>query len=285
MGFLLGKVGKVVTAIRHPSLIVEYVRWNVGEMRRRPLLIDGTFGTRLRAPNYHEFRFAHGLIPNSAEVRMIGTLTSNWPLFIDAGANVGGWTVALAAAHPGAHVYCFEPAPNTFKVLCENIRLNRLQNVTAAQLALSDSPGIASFQVTKASPIFNRLAPGKESITNLRRARFRGARTIEVKTIRLEDFCRDSNIERIGFLKIDVEGAEGRLLRGAQRLLRNRAIDLIWIEVASDNLREMGDSVESLARTMQGLGYSFHSLQSDGSPGAAVDILAQHSLNMIAMPE
>jgi FkbM family methyltransferase len=277
--------GKVVTAIRHPPLILEYLRWNISEISSRPLLVEGAFGTRLQASTYREFRIARDFIPNSAEIKMIANLSSNYPLFIDAGANVGAWTVALAAAHPRAHVYCFEPAPNTFSVLCNNIHLNRLQNVTATQLALSGSAGIVSFQMTKDNPGFNRLAPTKESVEELRPGRFKDAQAIKVQTTRLDDFCKSSGIERIGFLKIDVEGAEVFLLRGAEYLLRNRAIDQVWIEIEPDNLREMGDSVDSLAMVMGSVGYSFHFLQLDGFPGVPVDIRSQYTPNMIAKPK
>jgi hypothetical protein len=83
-------------------------------------------------------------------------------------------------------------------------------------------------------------------------------------------------------LKIDIEGAEVCVLRGAEHLLRNRAIDLIWIEVDADNLREMGDSVDGLAAVMKNMGYTFHIIQPDGLPSPPVDIRCQRSANMMA---
>src|SRR5262249_34099075 len=219
------------------------------------------------------------------EAKMIRSLSSNYPLFIDIGANVGVWTVALATAHPEAHVYSLEPTPNTFSVLRHNVALNRLQNVTATQIAVSDSAGVLPFQVTENMSVLNRLAPSKESAENLHRGRFTNARTIEVKSVRLDDFCKDRHIDRIGFLKLDVEGAEVCVLRGAEYLLRNRAIESIWIEVEPDNLREMGDSVDDLAALMNSMGYTFHMLRPDGSPSPAVDIRCERVPNMMAKPE
>jgi FkbM family methyltransferase len=55
---------------------------------------------------------------------MIRNLSSNCPLFIDIGANVGVWTVTLAVSHPKAHVCYFEPTPSTFSVLRNSVALN-----------------------------------------------------------------------------------------------------------------------------------------------------------------
>jgi hypothetical protein len=73
--------------------------------------------------------------------------------------------------------------------------------------------------------------------------------------------------------------------RGAQDLLLKQAIDLIWIEVEPDNLREMGDSVDDLATIINRMGYTLHILRPDGSPSLPVDIRHQHRPNMIAKPE
>jgi len=216
---------------------------------------------------------------------MIASLSSNYPVFIDVGANFGVWTTALAAAHRNAHVYCIEPTPDVFGVLQSNIALNGLQNVTAEQLAISDSDGSASFQVINKCSIFNRLAPRKKSAQDLHRERFTDPRTIDVRIVQLDDFCTDRGIERIGFLKVDVEGAEVCVIKGAENLLRKGAIDLMWIEVEPDNLCEMGDSIDDLADAMNDVGYTFHLLQPDGSASPAVDIRRNWAPNMIAKPE
>jgi FkbM family methyltransferase len=248
-------------------------------------MVAGAFDSRLQASSYNELLSTRALVPGASEAKMIRNLSSNYPLFIDIGANVGVWTVALAAAHPKAHVYCFEPTPNSFSMLRHNVALNRLQNVIATQIAVSDSAGVLSFQVTENESILNRLAPSKESAEDLHRGRFTNARTIDVESICLDDFCKDRRIDRIGFLKIDVEGAEVCVLRGAEQLLRKRAIDLIFIEVDPDNLRELGDSIDDLATVMKNVRYTFHMLRPDGSLGQAVDIRYQRSLNMMAKPE
>jgi FkbM family methyltransferase len=283
---IMGFFDNAVTATLHPNVALEYARWRIGKIIGRPLLADGAFDTRLQAPSYSELLTTRALAPSPSEAKMIRNLSSNCALFMDIGANVGVWTVALAAAHPKVHVYCFEPTPDIFRVLRNNVALNRLRNVTEAQLAVSDSAGVLPFQMTAENTSYlNRLTPSKESAEDLHRGRFTSARTIEVKSIRLDDFCKDRRIDRIGFLKIDVEGAEVSVLRGAEYLLQNRAIELIFIEVEPDNLREMGESIDNLANIMKNMSYTFHLLLPDGSCSPPVDIRYQRSLNMVAKPE
>ena len=273
-----------VTAARNPSLAIDYLHWKLRKIAGRPRLVESAFGTRLRTSTFADFRSTRAFVPRAGAAEMIRRLSVNHPVFFDVGANFGVWTLALAAAHPDARVYCFEPTPNTFRVLSENVALNGLGNVTPVRLAASDSAGGFSYQVTSKTSQYNRLAPLKSSAVDLERGRFVGAGTIEVQTARLDDFCRDRQIDRIGFLKIDVEGAELSVLRGAQNLLRRRAIELICIEVDPDNLREMGESLEGLASLVRDVGYTFHFLQTDGDLSPAVDVCSQHYIKMLVKP-
>jgi len=277
-----------VTASRNPTIGFDYLQWRIGTITGRQSTVNSAFGTRLRAPTFAGLRATRGFVPRTAEVEMIRSLSSKYPLFMVIGANFGVWVAALAAAHPTAHVYCFEPTPDTFTALCDNIALNGLRNVTPLQLAVSDSAGILPFQITENASNLNRLAPIKPPAEDLHRGRFIGARTAEVRSVVLDDFCRDGGIDRIGFLKIDVEGADLCVLRGARDLLRRRAIELMLIEVDPDNLQELGDSFEELVSVVTDAGYAFHFLQTDGSLGPAVDIRGHarsgHSFDIVAKP-
>ena len=277
-----------VTAARHPNIGFDYLQWKIGTIIGRQRTVNSAFGTQLRTPTFADLRTTRGFVPRAAEVELIRTLSSNYPLFMVIGANLGVWVTALAAAHPTVHVYCFEPTPNTFSGLSDNIALNGLRNVTALQLAVSDAAGVFRFQITENASNLNRLAPIKSSAEDLHRGRFTGARTTEVRSVVLDDFCRDHGIDRIGFLKIDVEGADVCVLRGARDLLRRRAIELMLIEVDPDNLRESGDSLEDLMSPIAEQGYTFHFLQTDGSLGPPVDIRLHarsgHSFDIVARP-
>ena len=281
----MGFVANALTAVRHPTVGWDYARWRLGEVLDWPLLVKGAFGTQLETSSYAGFSATRCFIPRPCEVAMLRALASHAPLFLDVGANVGVWTVSLAAAHPAAQIYAFEPTPGECDVLRRNLARNRLHNVTPVPMAVSAAAGQLAFQVTPTNrSIFNRLLPTKDTAQDLNRGRFTTARTIQVPSVRLDEFCQERHIPRIGFLKIDVEGGEVAVLHGAHHLLQRHAVEMIYMEVDPDNLIEMGESIDSLAACVGEAGYRFHELQPDGSPGPPVEIRERRSLNLMALP-
>ncbi len=126
-------------------------------------------------------------------------------VFVDVGANVGGY--AVRAAKLGAMVYALEPSIGTFAVLQRNMRNNRL-NFEAYNLA-------AGSRSTEGVIYGRRGHEGKFSLKP-----FKGATIRErVKITRLDELLLN-RLERVDLLKIDVEGAEKDVLEGAQGLLK-----------------------------------------------------------------
>lgn len=118
---------------------------------------------------------------------------------LDVGAHVGYYTVLSAVlAGPRGRVVAFEPNPSNHSFLERHVALNRLNNVTVENVAVADTNGTASFAFGTGSGT-GRLQSGGD---------------LEVRTIRLDDFCRERGVQP-GFIKIDVEGAELDVLRGA----------------------------------------------------------------------
>jgi FkbM family methyltransferase len=126
---------------------------------------------------------------------------------LDVGAHAGYYTL-LAAVLVGEHgrVWAFEPDPHNFSALCRHVRINRQENVTTAQLAVSDTSGAAHFVQGSGSGTGRLCADG----------------AIEVETTTLDEFCASRGI-RPAAIKIDVEGAEAGVLQGAERTLATQA--------------------------------------------------------------
>jgi len=138
--------------------------------------------------------------------------------FVDAGANVGIWTVQMASLNDivgGVRVMAFEPHPVTFKRLKHNAA--RFANVTTYNLALSDSKQSLTFYETTTSGVFSV----KASDFNMAEK----SSAITIPALPLDDYLDD--IEDV-VLKIDVEGHELEVLRGAQRALARGAIDVVF---------------------------------------------------------
>jgi FkbM family methyltransferase len=127
---------------------------------------------------------------------------------LDIGAHVGYYTL-LSSVLVGmnGHVCAFEPNPANHAFLQRHVALNHLDNVTVENAAVSDRNGTGSF------------AFGTGSGTG----RLSAAGALRVRTVRLDDFCRERALQP-GFLKIDVEGAELAVLRGAGDVVRSRPV-------------------------------------------------------------
>jgi len=151
---------------------------------------------------------------------------------IDVGAHIGSYTVRAARmVGRGGLVIAIEPDPENFKLLMLNIKLNDLNNVITLPYAASDKNG---------KVILHRsLFPGLCSITRIPR-RFAG--DVEVRCITIDNIVNKFGIRKIDWIKIDVEGAEVDVLRGARRALS--LTENIIIEVWYENL----DKVLSILR-------------------------------------
>jgi FkbM family methyltransferase len=135
----------------------------------------------------------------------------------DVGANVGQSAQTYRRLYPQAEIWSFEPFPSTYKDLCRSVSDPKFHPV---ELALSDR--IATTQ----------LNIGAESITNsfLRRQSDSGE-TVEVQTDTIDHFCWERGISTIDILKVDVEGAEERVFKGAREMFSRGAVKSVFVEV------------------------------------------------------
>lgn len=167
----------------------------------------------------------------NGEYRLLRTVKSRLrhrsAVFFDVGAHLGGWTVAAASGMPASlTVYAFEPAPSTFAKLKKGLAKAQLAAcVIPANIALGESNGVAPFWCA------GELAG--TSSCHLRHAEAHGVvqRRVEGVTIRRgDDFCTDSGIDHISFLKIDIEGHEMAVLQGLNRMISEGRVDYIQFE-------------------------------------------------------
>jgi FkbM family methyltransferase len=125
----------------------------------------------------------------------------------DVGANVGFFTLlASRLVGPTGTVAAFEPFPAALHYLRRHLELNGVENVTVVDSAISDTPGTAHFRA-HAVMTMGRIAEGGE---------------LSVDVVRLDDLCADGRVPMPDLIKIDVEGEELRVLRGATTLIRYR---------------------------------------------------------------
>jgi len=158
-------------------------------------------------------------------------------LFVDVGANVGLYS--LLAAEVGCRVLAFEPDESNRAALERNIGINSRQGtITVLPEAVSDHVGHVSFRA------------GEDALARIAADEDAGAVRIPCTTL-------DAVIgqELVAGLKIDVEGAEFRVLKGAERLLRSRAIGLIQMECNQMSEENFGESRDESVAFLSSCGY------------------------------
>jgi FkbM family methyltransferase len=160
----------------------------------------------------------------NGELRALSRLLPRCHVAFDVGANVGEWAGHALRINPNLQIHCFEPASTTYATLLARSRDLPPGHVIANQMALSHEPGQAQLFLHGDAHDVNSLHPG--ATTSI--AAETGAETVRLET--LDRYCRDRGIDRIGYLKIDVEGHELGVLRGAAEMLSRRAIDFVQVE-------------------------------------------------------
>ena len=136
---------------------------------------------------------------------------------VDIGANIGTLTLLSASlVKESGKVYAFEANPRTYKYLLKNIKLNGFNNIGTFCMALGDESAIAELADLRTDDMNYIVADKSQSI-----------KTVQIKLSRLADVI-PSTIERINLLKIDTEGYELFVLKGAENLLEKT--DCIYYE-------------------------------------------------------
>jgi FkbM family methyltransferase len=151
-------------------------------------------------------------------------------IVFDVGANVGQSARKYMNEFHGSRIYCFEPVGENFQKLVENLRGQ--QNVQSFKLALSSANGTGEMVPGGGSEMFflsrDVLGTQPQSSTRLE----------EVPLETLDGFCRDRNIDWISFLKIDTEGNDLEVLKGAEGLLSQQKIDVVEVEAGMNGKNE-----------------------------------------------
>ncbi len=148
-------------------------------------------------------------------------------VIFDGGAYIGDLTARYLTAFPAARVWAFEPGPENYARL--SVRFAGDRRVLPVQAALSDTAGEQNLAVTDAD-MTHSLLP-LDAASPYPDYPIRQIGEIHVKTVTVDGFCRDAGIEQINVLKLDVQGFEGPILRGAGKLLQEGRIDLVFTEL------------------------------------------------------
>ncbi len=148
----------------------------------------------------------------------------------DVGANEGKYTKLIHSVITNAEIYAFEPHYKTYKLLNENVKA--IQNVKTFNIAVSDK-----ISKLKLFDYIEKDGSGHASLNSEIFSTVHKASTIshEVEAKTIDVISEENKLKQIDFLKIDVEGHELEVLKGAKKMLSNKKISIIQFEFTQLN--------------------------------------------------
>jgi FkbM family methyltransferase len=188
-----------------------------------------------------------------SETRLLSRLAKPGMRVFDVGANIGLYTVLLGKlVGPTGRVWSFEPFPPVMNYLRQNVKLNQLNNVILVEKAVAENEGTVDFHVfSEGSDVYNSLGAANRPAEQLH-----AVRRIPVPVTTLDAIADESGIETIDLLKIDVEGAEELVLKGAEQIIRRSPNVQIVMEIYEPSAQQCGCSSQRLIEMLAGWGFS-----------------------------
>ncbi len=164
---------------------------------------------------------------------------------VDLGANVGLYSMLMArqVGNEGK-VYSFEPGKVAYSLMKANIEINKLNNITTINAAVSDESGLGKLFLCETGDSDNTLVDTANP-NDLRTP-------VDIDLIALDDYFKG---EKIDFVKMDIQGSEYLALKGADQIIKNNPLIKILMEYCPHSLINMGTSPAKLLNYIRSIGF------------------------------
>ena len=197
-----------------------------------------------------------------SERALLEKMTAPGGVVVDIGANVGLYSVLLSqwVGRTGL-VYAFEPYGPVFKYLTGNLLLNGLPQARAIASAVTDVDGTVDFWVyDEGLDAYNSLGAKCRPAEGLS-----ATRSVRVPATTLDSFFANAGVERLDVMKIDVEGAEERVIRGALGTIRRNPAIRVLLELYEPSAVQNGCSTKRLVELLTNEGFCCFEVHDGGA--------------------
>lgn len=196
----------------------------------------------------------------------------NGMFVFDIGTNMGETLLNFAKINTAGKNFGFEPVPFLFEKANKNLQLNNFQNISLNNIALSNHEETLFFEL-----------PPNRNFGSISMSSVKNPQSSEVKAVTFDNFIELNNINKVDFIKIDVEGFESNVLAGAEKTIR-RFKPLMFIEVVDSYLKRNNSGASKLVLNVINLGYKIFDAESLKPLDQSMDF-EDKWLDILCLPE
>lgn len=198
-------------------------------------------------------------------------LVKNGSTIIDVGTNIGETLLNFARINTKGRNIGFEPVPHLYEKAKTNIGLNKYKNIELINQGLSSDAETLSFQ-----------QPGKNNSGGIFLTKDGKDAAHSVQVVRLDDFAKQNGLENVSLIKIDVEGFEMNVLKGALEVLHNFKPTL-FVEIDDSFLVRQNSSSAAVFDLLVSQGYKLTNANTD-TPVEFASMISEKHLDIVAEP-
>jgi len=196
-----------------------------------------------------------------SQTELMGKIVKPGMVVFDLGANFGWFTLVLSKLVGNlGKVYSFEADPSLVNTLRENVKLNNFSNVLIQPIAVSNKTGISKFSLNESYDTRNQL----DSISPSKN-------TVDVKITSLDEFCIKEKLEKVDFIKMDIEGSEPKALEGMKKIISENPQLKIITEFNQNAMLSVGSSSEDMINFLHNSGFVIEEID-EKKPGRLIRI-------------
>lgn len=232
---------------QHPLFALwRFMHWKCIRIFKRKNVLYSLWDDKRIYLDYDSFQsmwIMYNYIVDWEEFNLVKKIVKQGDTVADVGANMGFYTIWMSKfTNAPASIHSFEPDKKNYERLSKNIAANNLQQVVVAN---REGAGASEKEVMFTTGLDGENHIASEKSTN----------TVTVKLITLDKYCAAKNIHHIRYCKIDVEGFEIDVLKGAEKMLAGKKIDILQLEI-NKTLQNSGNTAENLLEVINSIGYT-----------------------------